>query len=213
MTKTNSDTASQCMRLQQLLPHRRRESRFQSHHHACSDLSTIPRIRGVRHSDRLHFRQIQRTMLAHYRRHGHGHCRFRHLMRHTQRSRSIHLVLPLRIRSLLRQFCHPWLGVCNPWPDYREEGRLAIHCQCRCQRILHLYGILVSEERWTKVPDGHGKQCGFCFHDHCLCMVPQDLAAEDEQEAQGSGQGQCGVLCVLRFDIGKILSKQMGPLL
>lgn len=89
--------------------------------------------------------------MAHHSNDGHRSRRFRHQRHHAQRRGALHILLPLRVWRVLRQLRHLGLGVRHAWSNGREEGGVAVHCQCCVDGEFHLHAVFVPEGRWAEV--------------------------------------------------------------
>jgi len=129
---------------------------------------------------------------------GHRSCWFRHQRDHTQRRRTLHLLLPLRVRRVLSQLCHLGLGVRHARSNSREEGGVAFHRQCCVDGQFHLHAVPVSKGRWAKVCHCDEQQCVILGCMYCCSLGTENLAADDEPEDETRGGKR--VLCLLSCD-------------
>jgi hypothetical protein len=122
---------------------------------------------------------------------------------HAQCLCALLVLLPLRLRRLRRKLGDSRLGLRNAWSNTREESCIVLNHQCVLYGIVHLYAILVSKERWTKVCYCDECKCVFCVRDDCECVGAKDMVNSTKQEAQeGSRKGR-NEGCILCLLIGK----------
>jgi hypothetical protein len=142
--------------LTELIAYCGRQLRILSHHYSGFNLSTLPCLRSLRYLNRLDIRENQRANMAHHTLYGRRTCRLHNLLCHHECCRTIRCMFLVRIWSICSQLCYYRMGICDARTDGREEGSFVIDRQCGRERKLHLYCVLVPEERRPQVSYRNG---------------------------------------------------------
>jgi hypothetical protein len=142
-------------RLQELLPHRRQNSRLLRPHHPRPNLPPLPDRRRRHNCRLLVLGKIQRAHMAHHHLQVRGHRRLPRRVRAHQRGGPLHRHGHLHHRHVRRQLADPRVVRIHVWSDAREEGGGDWDCddgyECvvylvRLHRRFDLSGILANNE-------------------------------------------------------------------